>query len=128
MFMKKVLLIFLIAATVIALITYFYVYKEHRDVAETDATASYTAAALLAVFQDADVENDKRALDQVINITGTVTSQQDSMLTLENAVFIQMQKPMKLELNKQVTVKGRCMGYDDLLQEIKIDQAIIEKQ
>ncbi|MDP5101957.1 MAG: hypothetical protein NWQ09_11580, partial [Nonlabens sp.] len=60
--------------------------------------------------------------------TGTVTSQQDSMLTLENAVFIQMQKPMKLKLNKQVTVKGRCMGYDDLLQEIKIDQAIIEKQ
>jgi hypothetical protein len=125
--MKKALLIFLIAATIITLITYFYLYKGHRDVAETEATSSYTAAALLAVFQDEDLENDKQALDQVINVTGTVSAQQDSLLTLENAVFIQMQKPVKVKLNNQVTVKGRCLGYDGLLQEIKIDQAIILK-
>jgi hypothetical protein len=48
-------------------------------------------------------------------------------LTRENAVFIQMQKTLKLELNKQVTIEGKMHGLRRPLQEIKMNQAIIEK-
>ena len=30
-------------------------------------------------------------------------------------------------LNNDVTIKGRCIGYDDLLEELKMDQCIIIK-
>jgi hypothetical protein len=32
-----------------------------------------------------------------------------------------------LKVNDSVTVKGRCIGFDDLLEEIKLDQCTIKK-
>jgi hypothetical protein len=31
----------------------------------------------------------------------------------------------KLKVNDTIVVKGRCIGYDDLLEEIKLDQCSI---
>lgn len=33
----------------------------------------------------------------------------------------------ELKANNPISVKGRCIGYDDLLEEIKLDQCSIVK-
>ena len=125
--MKKSILLIVFVIAAICTGVYTYLYRGHRDVAATAATSRFTSSALLAIFQDTDILNDKQALDQVIAVTGRVTAQQDSLLTLDNIVFVQMQQFVRLTANEEVTIKGRCMGYDELLGEIKIDQATIEQ-
>lgn len=125
--MKRSILILVVVIAAAVIGSYTYLYKDHRDVAATAASVRFTPAALLLIFTDNDVINDKQALDQVIAVTGRITAQQDSLLTLDNIVFVQMQQFVRLSINAEITIKGRCMGYDELLGEIKMDQATIEK-
>lgn len=122
--MKKILLIAFFIFVIIGILGYNYLYQDHRDVATSDATSSYTSTELLTLFTDQDTSNDARALDQVIEVSGTATDKSANSITLDGQVFIEFKEPHQLALNQTYTLKGRCLGYDDLLEEVKIDQAI----
>lgn len=122
--MVKKLTIFLLLFSAAAVAIYFYVYQDHRDVAATDASATFTSDSLQAVFTDSDPANDVKTLNAVILVKGTVTSTADSTIVLDHKIYVQLQKKTTFRENQEVTVKGRCLGYDDLLEEVKIDQAI----
>lgn len=122
--MVKKLTIFLLLFIAAAVAIYLYVYQDHRDVAATDASATFTSDSLQAVFTDSDPANDVKTLNAVILVKGTVTSTADSTIVLDHKIYVQLQKKTTFRENQEVTVKGRCLGYDDLLEEVKIDQAI----
>ncbi|WP_124980711.1 OB-fold protein [Nonlabens xiamenensis] len=123
--MKKILLVVLILIALVGLSGYYFIYQDHRDIASEDAIATYEADELLAIFQDADTENDRDIIDQVIQVQGKITSQESFNITLDNKVFIELAEELSSTNNTVLMIKGRCVGYDDLLEEIKIDQAII---
>ena len=61
---------------------------------------------------------DLKYLNKTIEVTGKVTKETDSVITLENTVFCLLnQKTNKQLINTKVTVKGKCIGYDELFQE-----------
>jgi hypothetical protein len=122
--MKKILLIAFFIIVIIGILGYNYLYQDHRDVATSDATSSYTSTELITLFTDQDTSNDALALDQVIEVSGLATDTSANSITLDRKVFIEFKEPHKLALNQTYTLKGRCLGYDDLLEEVKIDQAI----
>jgi hypothetical protein len=122
--MKKILLIAFFIIVIIGILGYNYLYQDHRDVATSDATSSYTSTELLTLFTDQDTSNDAQALDQVIEVSGLATDTSANSITLDGQVFIEFKEPHQLALNQTYTLKGRCLGYDDLLEEVKIDQAI----
>ena len=70
---------------------------------------------------------EKKHLNKTIEITGRITDVTKSDLTLNNMVFCQFSENQLVELNSNITVKGRCIGYDDLLEQLKLDQCIIIK-
>lgn len=122
--MKK--LVIIIGVIVILLVGgYLYLYQDHRDVAATSASISLTTQELTAIFTDDDLNNDQLVLDQVIEIKGIVTSVNDLEIIVDEVVFIEFLKPVNLTEGSEQKIKGRCLGFDDLLGEIKIDQAII---
>jgi hypothetical protein len=122
--MKKTLLIAFFIIVIIGILGYNYLYQDHRDVATSDATSSYTSTELITLFTDQDTGNDALALDQVIEVSGLATDKTANSITLDGQVFIEFKEPHKFSLNQTYTLKGRCLGYDDLLEEVKIDQAI----
>jgi hypothetical protein len=122
--MKKILLIAFFVIVIIGILGYNYLYQDHRDVATSDATSSYTSTELITLFTDQDTGNDALALDQVIEVSGLATDKTANSITLDGQVFIEFKEPHKFSLNQTYTLKGRCLGYDDLLEEVKIDQAI----
>jgi hypothetical protein len=121
--MKKIVLIAFFIV-ILGILGYNYLYQDHRDVATSNATSSYTSTELLALFTDNDARNDTHALDQVIEVSGLATDKSATSITLDRQVFIEFTEPHKFSLNQTYTLKGRCLGYDDLLEEVKIDQAI----
>jgi hypothetical protein len=121
--LKKAVIFIIVLLVTVSIITYLYVYKDHRDISNTTTFKSFTATELMHVFTDANPENDKEVLDQVIEITGEITDLSKGSITVNNNIFIILMEEESVQMDQLITIKGRCLGYDDLLEEIKIDQA-----
>ena len=64
--------------------------------------------------------------NKVIQITGTVTAIQEDGILLNQNIYCQFDdKLIDAAENEVITLKGRVIGFDELLEEIKLNQCII---
>lgn len=131
--MKRKKIAFVIAALLIVASAgiYFYygfLFKEARNIQSEMPDYTISATKLLEDYNADPKKADQLYLNKTIEITGIVTKETDSVLILENTVFCLFSQKVKSTLiNNKVTVKGKCIGYDELFQEVKIDQCAINK-
>ena len=127
---KKVYIISSIVAIVLIVFSFaFYktFYTAHRDIASEEAQIAIMASELqLNYAKDYAVAN-KNYVDKVIETTGKITDIEQNTIVLDNMVQIDfLDKTIANLISGQLlTIKGRCVGYDDLLEVVKIDQAIV---
>ena len=109
------------------ILTYNYVYQDHRDIKSEKVAFSITAANLKEAFINNEEEATTLYLNQTIELNGTLTSVDGNSLVLDNSVFFVLnegEKEVDASLKgTQIKIKGRCIGYDSLLEEVKFDQA-----
>jgi wobble nucleotide-excising tRNase len=92
-----------------------------------DRTVDFTGTSeqLLAKIQeDAEAWQDK-----VVIISGKISSFDEKGFTISSAIYCQMKDASKLNSlsnDQTISLKGRVIGYDDLLEELKLDQCIIQ--
>lgn len=125
--MKRKYLILLLFVVIAIIIGYNYIYKDHRDIGNERAAASLSSSSLIEKFLNSSQEADSLYLDKTIEITGVVTAIGKSDLVLDENVFCTFVSVQEVEISSKITVKGRCIGFDDLLEEVKIDQCSIVK-
>ena len=116
---KKVFL--LIILILISFALYYYTYKGHRNIASEAAVYADTAVAL----KDSILQNNEAFLNQTVAVSGVVTFIDDNSITLNDALVAQFEMGHTAQLNQQLTLKGRCIGYDDLFEVAVIDQSTI---
>ena len=127
---KKSLLaisIFLVAGIAI----YYYVYQDHRNIDSEKAAYTLETAELQKEF----VTNDSLALskyqDQTIELRAKITTidLDNKALVLDHKVFATFNDSLPKDLNSDeiFIVKGRFLGYDELLDEFRMDQSSIIK-
>jgi hypothetical protein len=108
---------------------YGVVFKEARNIESEMPDFSIAATELIYDYNSNPEKADLLYLNKTIEITGKVTKETDSVVILENNVFCLFTQKIKGRLiNSKVTVKGKCIGYDELFQEVKLDQCTINKQ
>ena len=100
---------------------YYYAYKDHRDIATEGAVYTDTAVAL----KDSIVQNNEAFLNQTVAVSGMVTFIDDHSITLDDALVAQFATGHNAQLNQQLTLKGRCIGYDDLFEVVVLDQSTV---
>ena len=100
---------------------YYYAYKDHRDIAAEGAVYTDLAVAL----KDSIMQNNKAFLNETVKVSGVVTFIDDNSITLNDALVAQFATVHTAQLNQQLTLKGRCIGYDDLFEVVVIDQSTI---
>lgn len=125
-----IILISSLFTLVIAALVYNYVfYSEHRNIAEEEAAIVLTATDVHAQFLKDESLATTNYLDKVMETSGIITSVEINAVILNNQlhVIFNSDKPLKLENGTSLAIKGRCVGYDELLEMVKIDQAIIIK-
>lgn len=125
--MKKKYLVLLLVIVIVFIGAYNYIYKDHRNIKSEAASATLASTKLVESFLESPKKADSLYLDKTVEITGKVTSIGDSDLVLDEKVFCTFESIPDVELNANVTIKGRCIGFDDLLEEVKIDQCSIIK-
>ena len=118
----------LIAIVLIGIVGYNYLYKEHRDIESEDARFSLTAQEIHSEFNRDLVVSQNKYSNETIEISGFVSEINETEITIDDMVFCQFSEQINQEeipLYSKITIKGRFIGYDDLLGQIKLDQCIL---
>lgn len=120
--MKKNI-IFILFLGVILFFGYQYVYQDHRDIENENPDFVNTADAIFNNFSKDKKQFEASYLDKTIEISGIVTELNTEYITLNSKIFCKFLNQIPtININDQVIIKGRCIGYDDLLEQVKLDQ------
>ena len=117
-----------VIAIIGALVTYNYVFNaKHRDIATEKASVTLSAEALHTSFVKDEATATTKFLDKVIELTGTISAIEDTEVVLNDKAQISFDttETAKPTIGEMITIKGRCVGYDELLEMVKIDQATL---
>ena len=107
---------------------YNYMYPDHRSISEESVSYRLEAESFFNEFTEDSKQAELKYLDQTIIVSGIVTSINSKSVTLSNKIYGQFETLNNdLKVNDSIAIKGRCIGYDDLLEEIKLDQCSIIK-
>jgi len=105
---------------------YGYLYKDGRNISEEEAAHTLAAQTLAGEYAGNISQADAKYLNKTLEITGKVTEVRDSLMVLDSVVFCGLDSlANNNQLNKTITIKGRCIGYDELFGEVKLDQCTL---
>lgn len=127
--MKKKIRYGILIVLVATIAMYLYTYKEHRDISSEKATYTVSTPELEKEF----ATNDSLALakyqDQTIELEAKITAVdiENKAIILDSKVFATFNDslPKNIISGKKINIKGRFLGYDELLEEFKMDQCSI---
>lgn len=123
---SKILLGILVVGIIAATAVYFYAMQppakiESKKVDFTGSSDSF----LSEVQKDFALWQDK-----VVLLTGTITTADENGIVLSNQIYCQFREDVNktdIQPSQEIKLKGRVIGYDDLLEELKLDQCIIQQ-
>ena len=122
---SKWFLTILIIMLIGAYAAYKYAYKPHTTIEELTSDFSGTSDDFLSKVK----ENFSLWNNKTVELSGIITSKEEKGITLNNTIFCQFRDDMnisELQSNQSIKLKGRVIGYDDLLDELKLDQCILK--
>ena len=125
--MRKKIAIISIALGLIGFSGYQYVmHGGARDLSTEETAFTVTATAITTEFSTNLESSNKKYLEKPIAISGKVTAVTGTQIILDNTVICSLKKQeTSIKNNQSVSIKGRVVGYDDLMGEVKIDQCFI---
>ncbi len=104
---------------------YNYMYKEHRDISSETSKLEISASYLLERYKTNDGDE---LLNTTITVNGLITQVEEGTVTLDSGVHCSLiDGSVGLVEGSKMTIKGRCIGYDDLFEIVKLDQCTIIK-
>ena len=128
--MKKKLLIFCFFVIISTVLIYNYVYKSHRDISNEKESFAISVIDLKNDYRKNDSLANAKYLDKTIVIYGKITSLDlaNRLLSVDTSLSaILKESGVSLNLNDSIKLKGRFIGYDDLLEEFKMDECSVIK-
>ena len=101
---------------------YVYIQKPHRDISAETVEFSISSDALLNEFLVNEANASTKFLDKTIVVYGTLTEIYNNFLAVDDKFDV---NTPQIPLNSFLKIKGRCIGFDVLLEQVKLDQCSI---
>ncbi len=124
---NNVLFFGFIVLLIILFSVYKYIYKPPKKTEEIEVVfVGNTKDFLLKINTESD-----KWITKVIQLKGRISSIEDEGLLLDGNTFCQFENKSfltKLKKDQIVTIKGAVIGFDDLFNELKLNQCIIIEQ
>lgn len=106
-----------------------YNYVMHggaRDLTQEDTAFTVTSDGITEEYKSNIEVSNKKYLEKAVAITGKITAVNDHEIILNNSIVCNLKTQNKnLKNVENVTVKGRIVGYDDLMGDIKLDNCFV---
>jgi len=126
---KNTIVVILIFVLIAGYLIYSYVYKSHRDIGSEKGSFTVTANVIHNEFKADEQKATAKYLDKTIDVYGKISSidSVENTIVIDDKMFavFKDKMPADLKVSSEIKIKGRFIGYDDLLEELKMDQCII---
>ena len=123
--MKKFIL-FIALVFILILIGYTYVYKADRNISEEQPKFKIASALLKQELNANQVNVINKYLNETVEISGIATQIEMNTIILDNFVSARLDTlHTSINIGDALIVKGRVIGYDELLEELKLDQCTV---
>ena len=122
--MKTKGFILAIIVIIIGYLSYNYMYQEHRNVMEEKASFSMSSIRLYSIFNNTSTESHREYLNKIIEFDGLVNSINEGLLVIKPNIVCKLDSNFSianLNIGDTLILKGRCIGFDDLFMEVKMD-------
>ena len=123
-------IIILVITVVVSIFGYNYIYQDHRDIESEQAEFTMTSSEINQLFSENSTSAEQKFLNKTIEVSGIITDINSNDITIDDSVFCQFSNNLEtsLDKNENIKIKGRVIGYDDLLDQVKLDQCTIINQ
>lgn len=125
--MKKKVILTALVITAFGIFGYCYVwYSGARNVSAEDAVFNVSSKSIIAEY-DADIDkSNTKYLEKAIAIKGIVSKTNQKQAIIDNTIVCDLKESdSSIKEGQQVTLKGRVVGYDDLMGELKLDECSV---
>lgn len=87
-----------------------------------------TSKSILSEFSSNIELANKKYLEKAVAISGVVTSVKNHEVIIDNIIICNLAEIDKtIKADQNVSIKGRIVGFDDLMGELKMDKCILNK-
>ena len=118
----------LIAIVFVVIVSFFslryYAYNAgKRDIQSEETAFVVSSKEIVTEFTSNTTASNKKYLEKPVAISGIITSVNGKEVILDNSVNCSLIiATNSIKKDQKVTIKGRVVGYDDLLGEVRLDQ------
>ena len=100
----------------------YYTQALKPDYSDMDPVLITDANDLVWRFQ---MNEGEQLLNKVVQVSGNVTGKDSLLIIINHRLICAPDTSQKLVpiIGEDIIIKGRCIGYDDLLEELRIDYA-----
>jgi len=120
----RIILFTIVLVAVVAFTGFNYVmYGGARNLSKEDTAFTVSSKSIANEFAtNIDLSN-KKYLEKAIAIKGTITKITGNEVIIDDSIICNMKDfDSSIQKDQVVTLKGRVVGYDDLMGELKMDQ------
>ena len=127
--MKKNIL-FIALVFILVLIGFNYVYKLDRNISEEQPKFKISSDLLKQELNTNQNKAVTKYLNKTIQVTGKATQIEQHSIILDQFIYTHLDTlNIDIRVDDILVIKGRFIGYDELLEEFKLDQCtVISKQ
>jgi hypothetical protein len=126
----KMVILSIAAIGLLSMASYKYAMTSGaRDLTSEKTEYEVTAKKITDEFSNNIKASNAKYLEKAITITGNVTATSNNEVIIDNNVICELKNlEANIAKNQNITIKGRVVGFDDLMGEIKLDQCFVIKK
>ena len=115
---------------VLLMIVYAVWNKPHKNYSNTNPNITIDSSNFINEFKTNSTLATEKNLNQVILVNGNVTDRLTKSVVLNNGIVCTLDSSSLkalglIQINNDVSIKGRFVGFDDLFEEIRLDHCFI---
>lgn len=120
----RIILFSIAMVGILAFTGYNYVmYGGARNLSSEETAYKVSSKSISTEFSSNVETANKKYLEKAIAIEGTITKITGTEVIIDNSIICNLKElDPSITKNQIITLKGRVVGYDDLLGELKLDQ------
>ena len=128
---KKKIIILISLLSFIAVSTTIYIIwnKPHKNYFNAPVDISIEGTKLNEYYQNDLMDANLKFLDKILLVSGPVTKLNSRLVIIGGNIVCSLDSSHVLDtsikLYDEISVRGRCIGYDDLFGEVRIDHCFI---
>ena len=115
---------------VLLIIVYAVWNKPHKNYSNTKPNITIDSSNFINEFKTNSTLATEKYLNQIILVKGNVTDRLTKSVVLNNGIVCTLDSSSLkalglIQINDDVSIKGRFVGFDDLFEEIRLDHCFI---